>query len=233
MEKSMSIKEIRKLAKSKGIDPTGMSRSSLVRSLAKHQGKKVRKTSRVVGDLGMKGKEGKVVEIISRGKSYAKKNFRKNKSSSKLHKEVEMQQLGAKAGISPEIKEFNLNEKYIIMEKLDKNLYDMMLKKQGKLSQTHQKALLRIFRKLDKIKVFHKDPNPLNFMFCKSKLYIIDYGFAEEIKESKHGRTPNLLQMTMGLLLKFKALFPGVICGVEYPILLNVLPENLQAVILQ
>ena len=232
MEKH-TIKEIRSQARSKGIDPDGMSRASLVRAIASSEGKPTRTGYKVVGALGMKGKEGRVVEIATRGKSYARKHFRKNKNSTKLRKEVAMQKIGAKLGVSPIIKEFNLNEKYIVMTKLDRNLYDIMKKKRGQLSQTHQRALLRIFRKLDMGGVFHKDPNPLNFMFAGSKMYIIDYGFAEEIREEKHGKTPNLTQMTLGLLIKFKALFPGIICGVEYPILLNSLPVQLQSIVLQ
>jgi len=233
LQRSPPIKDLRALAVSKGVDPEGMSKSSLIRALAAMKGETKKPAYKIIKNLGMKGKEGHVVEIVTRGKSYAKKQFRKNKSSIKLRKEVAMQKIGAKLGVSPTIKEFNLNEKYIIMTKLDKNLYDIMRKKHGQLSQTHQRALLRIFKKLDKGGVFHKDPNPLNFMFAGTKLQIIDYGFAEEIKDEKHGKNPNLYQMTLGLLIKFKSLFPGIICGVEYPILLNALPVHLQSVILQ
>ena len=71
--------------------------------------------------------------------------------------------------------------------------------------------MLTIFSKLDTIGIFHKDPNPLNFLFDNDdKLFIIDFGFAEKINTKLHGDAPNMDQMTLGLLIKFKTLFPGV-----------------------
>ena len=224
-----SIKEMRIHAEKKGIDPRGMSKTTLRNAIMRASGQSPKiKRYRTVKSLGRKGKEGSVFEVKLRGKSYAKKQFRKSKSAAKIEKEVAMQKIGTKAGISPIIREFNLNDKYIIMQKLEKNLYDVMQRRGGTMAKVHQRALLRIFRKLDKVMVFHKDPNPVNFMFTSDNvLKIIDYGFAEEINVRKHGLKPNREQMTLGLLLKFKKLFPGV----EYEILENSLPIHLQEIL--
>jgi tRNA A-37 threonylcarbamoyl transferase component Bud32 len=110
------------------------------------------------------------------------------------------------------VKEFNLNSKYIIMDVIDgESMYARMKKKQGKLSVKQQKELLAIFSKLDTLDIFHKDPNPLNFLFdTDDKLFIIDFGFAEKSNAARHGDAPNMDQMTLGLLIKFKTLFPRV-----------------------
>jgi predicted Ser/Thr protein kinase len=161
--------------------------------------------------LGAKGKDGLVylVESLDSNLKYAMKTFRSNKSSKSIKEEARLQKIAAKAGISPTIIEYDTVFNYIVMEKLDHNLLDIMKAQNKDLTKTQQNQLIKIFKKLDEILIFHSDPNPLNFMMKKNKMYIIDFGFAKEIDDKvikKYGSTPNLSLMTLGFILKLKGL---------------------------
>tara|TARA_Y100000389_G_C17471034_1_gene530931 strand:- start:1735 stop:2307 length:573 start_codon:yes stop_codon:yes gene_type:complete len=160
--------------------------------------------------LGNKGKEGTVYLVTNKGKEYAMKTFRKNKSSTKLKLEAKLQRMAAEKGISPNVIAVNVNNKYILMEKLDTTLHDLLIKKRGILSEVIQRQIICLYNKLDKTGVFHGDASILNFMFKNKKLYLIDFGMSVEITGAlvkKLGtKTPNLDIMTLGLVLKFKEL---------------------------
>jgi serine/threonine protein kinase len=98
------------------------------------------------------------------------------------------------------------------MEKLDINLFDILKKNDGKLTKKQQEEIIELFEKLDKIKIFHKDPNPLNFMYDSNKnMKIIDFGFAEMIEENPKIINPNIEFMILGFLIKLKKLFPNTV----------------------
>lgn len=224
-----SVRELKKLARNNGIDTTGMSRATLEYEIAKLGDSKVKNVYQPIAQLGVKGRDGKVFLVKTKsGRTYAKKQFRGNRSTNAINLEVMLQKEAASVGIAPKIKEYSLKDKYIVMEALDKDMYSKMQKRGGKLSQKNQREILRMFKLLDKIGIFHKDPNPLNFMFDEvGQLFIIDFGFSSRIDMKKDGATPNKDQMTLGLLLKFKALFPCV----EYPILVKSLKPQLLAIL--
>ena len=154
------------------------------------------------------GKEGTTYLVETNGKEYAMKTFRKQKSSNTLRKEAELQNMAAEMGVSPRVVDVDTVSKYIVMEKLDRHLYDVLKKNKGVMSQNIQKQIITIFRKLDTAGVFHGDANLLNYMFKGRQLYVIDFGMAKEITNrlvSKLGtHTPNLHIMTLGLVLKLK-----------------------------
>ena len=128
--------------------------------------------------------------------------------------------IAAKHDLSPKIKEIDTDNRYIVMEKLDFNLIDYIKKNKGILSISVQKRIIEIVNKLDEIKVFHGDPNPLNFMFKGNKLYIIDFGFSKKINSNikkDHGTVfVNKKFMILGLLIKLKEVyttkFPEIKC---------------------
>ena len=136
------------------------------------------------------------------------KTFRKNKSSTTLRKEAELQNMAAGEGASPRVIDIDTVSKYIVMEKMDKHLFDIMKKSSGNISHNVQRQIITLFRKLDKAGVFHGDANLMNYMFKGRKLYIIDFGMSKEITTSlvkKLGTvTPNLDIMTLGLVLKLR-----------------------------
>lgn len=201
-------------AKKLSINTRGMSKTTLKyqiekKNLGKSPSKKVYKNTGK--KLGLDGKEGKVYEVSYRNKIYAKKQFKKTKSSKNIEKEVQFQKLAGKFGLAPKVKEYNLEDKYIIMEKMNVNLFDILKQKEGKLTKKQQEDIIDIFQRLDKHYIFHKDPNPLNFMYdnCKT-LKIIDFGFSEMIDENPKIKNPNMEYMILGLLIKLQKLFPGV-----------------------
>jgi len=161
--------------------------------------------------LGEKGKEGTTFLVRNReGKEYAMKTFRKQKSSKNLKKESELQKMAAAIGASPEVIEIDTVSKYIVMEKMDTHLVDLIKKQEGILTKHQQKQIISIYKKLDRAQVFHGDANLLNYMCKGRKLYIIDFGMAKEITPNlikKLGtETPNMQIMTLGLALKLKNL---------------------------
>lgn len=164
--------------------------------------------------LGNTGKEGKTFKIKSKNKFYALKKFKKRKSKANILKEARFQHTASLSGISPKIYECNLDDKHIIMTKLDTNLFKILKDSKGKLSIKYQKEIVRIINSLDKINIFHGDPNPANFMLKDGKLYIIDYGFAKitdtKLQVKLKTKTPNKKFMILGFILKCKESFGDV-----------------------
>ena len=90
--------------------------------------------------LGEKGKEGTTFLVTTKdGTEYAMKTFRKQKSSANLRKEAELQKMAADVGISPNVIDIDTVSKYIVMEKMDKHLVDLMKQQQGELTKQQQK----------------------------------------------------------------------------------------------
>jgi tRNA A-37 threonylcarbamoyl transferase component Bud32 len=163
-----------------------------------------------IKQLGVEGKEGKVflVKELFKDRIFAMKCFKNTKSDKKIILEAKLQIKAAKKGISPMVFEIDTDLKYIIMEKMNENLFDILKENGGKLSDQMQLDMIKIFKSLDEIKVFHSDPNPLNFMIRTKHLKIIDFGFAKKINSSlvkKHETlNPNIKFMITGFILKMK-----------------------------
>ena len=47
---------------------------------------------------------------------------------------------------------------------MDRSLMDIIKKYRGKIPQKYQKQIIRLIENLDKVRIFHGDPNPMNFM---------------------------------------------------------------------
>jgi len=174
----------------------------------KYKRKKIDKYTRGK-QLGERGKEGTTFLVTTEDETeYAMKTFRKQKSSTTLRKEAELQKLAADLGASPNVIDRDTVSKYIVMEKMDRHLVDVMKSQSGDLTTHQQKQIITIYKKLDEAKVFHGDANLLNYMYKGRKLYIIDFGMAREITTAlvkKLGTsTPNISIMTLGMVLKLK-----------------------------
>jgi predicted Ser/Thr protein kinase len=158
--------------------------------------------------LGAKGKEGTTYLVVSNNNEYAMKTFRKQKSSTTLCKEAELQKMAADVGVSPNVIDIDTVSKYIVMERMDCHLVDVIKKQNGNLTKNQQKEILSIYKKLDKARVFHGDVNLMNYMYKNNKLFIIDFGMSKEITSAlikKLGTDkPNIHIMTLGLALKLR-----------------------------
>lgn len=166
--------------------------------------------------LGHEGKDGRTFMVCKKHNQehliYALKLFRESKANTKLESEIQLQQLAADNGIAPSIIESSVKDKFIVMNKLDCTLYECFKKQKGQLNLTQQKAVVRLFKKLDACELLHNDPNPLNFMRKGRRWYIIDYGLSKRINASVRrdfGSQPNVLSMTMGLMLQLRTLYSG------------------------
>lgn len=161
--------------------------------------------------LGEKGKEGTTYLVeTSDGKQYAMKTFRKQKSSTNLRKEADLQKKAADEDAAPNVLDIDTVSKYIVMEKMDKHLVDVMKTQGGDIKESQQRQIISLYRKMDKAKVFHGDSNIMNYMIKKGKIYMIDFGMAKEVTgsltRSLGTNTPNMHIMTLGIVLKLKEL---------------------------
>jgi len=182
----------------------------------------------ILGQLGSSGKEGTTFLVKNkRGDEYAMKMFPKQKSVNMLLKEAAFQKQVARHGLAPSVKEVDEENKYIVMEKLDKNLFDIVKKHNGEIPDTVQKKIVNIIKKMDDTGVFHGDPNPANFMLKGNTMYMIDYGFAKDIDDrlikKYETNSPNMKFMILGLILKLKDIYKDHNPDIEYKALSKML----------
>lgn len=209
-----SFENLKKMAREMGLG-NRRSRSEYIRDIQgafgeyeKYKTDKIDKYTRI-RQLGNKGKEGTTYLVVDKkNHEFAMKTFRKAKSSKTLKMEYSLQKKAASVGVAPRVVEYDSVSKYIVMEKMDTHLVDVMKKQKGNLKRSQQYEILNIFEKLDEVGVFHGDSNILNYMIKGNKIYIIDFGFSKEINErlvKKLGTsTPNIRIMTLGLVLKLR-----------------------------
>jgi len=215
---SLSDRKLKKIATSFGIRH-GDTREDTIKNIY-DQYNDVKKyiSYTYIKQLGKEGKDGRTFLALDRNhKEVAIKIFRKNKKASSIEREAKLQAEAAKIGISPKVIEYDGHAKYIVMEKLDSTLFDYFRKQQGQLTLDQQKAVIDLFHKLDKCKIFHGDPNPLNFMEKNGKWYIIDFGFAKPINSKtipRYGETPNMKYMPLGFKLKLTRIYDK--CKLHY-----------------
>lgn len=162
--------------------------------------------SYIRGDqLGDAGKDAVTYKV---NKKYAIKQYKPNKSSSVIAKEAELQRRLAIVNACPKVIDVDVKRKYILMDRLDKHLFDTESDKS--VSLDHQIQLVKLYDRMDSVGIFHGDANPLNYMTKGKKLYVIDFGMSKEITPKlikKLGTdTPNRHIMTLGMILKMKAM---------------------------
>ena len=179
--------------------------------------------------LGMPGKDGITYLVWDHKteKYYAMKTYKKHKSVNIIKKEFDLQNIASKHGISPKVIDINETDKYIVMEKMEKTLVDLINEQNGYLSSTQQNQIIHLFYELDKLEIFHNDPNPLNIMLDKNnKFYIIDFGFARNfnLKDYKNfGTHPNKSVLCLGLLIWLKKI--GFDCS-KFKLLMDNISEQ-------
>lgn len=219
--KKLPFSELRAMATAMGLSKQKSIQGyvdEITTSFKEYESYKKNKIDRYVisEQLGQKGKEGDVylVRDNHNNNNYAMKRFRRNKSSINLKKEAHIQSRAAKHFICPQVYDYDTVSKYIVMEKIDNNLFNLLRKQKGKMATTYQKQMINILQKLDEIGIFHGDASPLNFMITGRKLYIIDFGFAKDINTTLikkfKTKSPNMKFMVIGFILKMREIVPGV-----------------------
>ncbi len=207
---SLSVKDLREMATKFHIQ--GRTKKELVHNLFTYYcDLKKHIDYRFIKQLGREGKDGRTFLVEDNQKcQFALKLFKPTKHRAQIQKEIEMQIQAATAGIAPNVVDYDLDGRYIVMEKLDMTLFEYFRKQNGHLTLAQQKSVVDLFKRLDACGVLHGDPNILNFMRKGRKWYAIDYGFAKPITDSvrsRYGDTPNYKVMTMGLIVQLKRLF--------------------------
>ena len=178
----------------------------------------------ILEQLGVKGKEGTTFLVKNKkGELYAMKTFSKQKSENAIMREATHQKQVARHGLAPVVRDINTTHKYIVMDKLDKNLFDIVKKNNGNIPDAIQRKIVGLIKKMDETGVFHGDPNPANFMMKGNIMYMIDYGFSRDIDDKlvkKHQtNTPNSKFMIIGLILKLKDIYREHNGNIEYKVL--------------
>ena len=153
-----------------------------------------------------KGNYGTQTFSLRKNTEIAVKTFKPKKSTNKIQKEASYQSEAAAAGISPTIYGVNLEERYIVMQKLcslpakDYQGYE--------LPDRYQYQLCALMGRLDSIGILHGDMNALNVMLdTNERSYMIDFGFAKKITAAvtrKHGQHPNITVSLWGLIRGFQ-----------------------------
>ncbi len=229
VEKNRSVNKIQAVEKIQTVEKTGKIRKQVINTSVNTEIKKTTDGKyTILKQLGKTGKEGTTFLVVDKkGCEYAMKVFPKQKSINTLLKEVEHQREAARHGIAPEVKEINEEGKYIVMEKLDKNLFDIVKKNNGEIPDTIQRKIANVIKRMDETGVFHGDPNPANFMMKGTAMYMIDYGFARDIDDKLmkkyETKTPNKKFMILGLILKLKEIYRDHNPNIEYKVLSKIL----------
>lgn len=212
-----NLKELKNFARSVDIDVSNLDKKQLITELIKvlkiyeKYMTKQQSMYEKIQQLGKPGKDG-ITFLVKNKKEefFAMKTFKKSKSSDAIILEGTLQKKAAKAGAAPSVYEINPIYNYIIMDKMDEHLIDIMKNQNGNLTKTQQNDVIRLFKKLDNSGIFHGDSNIMNYMYYDKKLYLIDYGMSKEIcpKLTKKLGTdkPNINIMLLGFILKLKEL---------------------------
>lgn len=203
------IGELRDIAKSLGCGRCDTLTKTELLVLITNTIPKTSKKYKIGNQIGNTGKEAKTFSVTdSSRKEFAMKTFRKTKSGERIQEEVDFQKRCAALEISPRILDYSTSDKFIVMEKMDGHLYEIIKVHDGCLSEKIQKRVVEIFKLLDKAGVFHGDANVMNYMLKNGKVFIIDFGFSKEIDDAlikKLGtKTPNMTIMLLGFILKLK-----------------------------
>jgi tRNA A-37 threonylcarbamoyl transferase component Bud32 len=216
----LTVRDLKNISGIAKVSTTGKRKKDIVDLLNKKFELDHKNKYKKIKSLGVKGKDGNVFEVENQGKKYALKQFRKNKPIEMLKKEAEMLKICSKHGISPAIFEVDVASRFIVMDLLGSSLFDTLNSTKGIMSLYQQEEFVLLILKLDKIGIYHGDPSPLNFLFDKDRLKVIDFGFSERIDKKfidKHNTsTPNQKFMLLGFILKMKSLGVDVDSNYSY-----------------
>ena len=225
-----SMHELKKMAKNMELH-TRRSKDDMIKDISKafkeyeeYKRQKIDKYQKI-NILG-NGKEGTTYLVKTiKDKEYAMKSFKSSKSSRKIEREFNLQKKAYKYKICPKPYSLDTVSKYIIMEKLDYHLLNLL--KKG-LTRSQQERIYYIYDCLDKAGIFHDDANISNYMVKEDEIYIIDFGYAKDIDDrlvkKLNTKTPNKDLMTIGFILMLKE---HNYDKSNYKYLLRKLPDNI------
>ena len=204
-----NFSELKKMAKNMGLN-SKKSKSDYIfdiqtafKEYDNYKKNKIDKYTRTK-QIGNKHKKGIIYEVTdNKNNIFIMKTFKKNKSSNHLKLEYNIQKKASLFDIAPKVIEYDSISKYIVMEKMDEHLLDV-IQRQGTLTQHQQLRILEIFKVLDNIGIFHCNPGINNYMIKDNKIYIIDFGSVTEINTKLIGT--NSQTMTIELINTFKTL---------------------------
>ena len=139
------------------------------------------------------GKEGKISAVSLNGYICIMKQFKKQKSVARLHKEAEFQKSAAALGVAPPVLYVDNLEKRIFMEGLPHLFLDIAKTRRPPVMLPSEVARIEfILNTLDDNDIFHNDGNCRNLMMdANGVIFLIDYGMAKKPTNKKIKR-PNM-----------------------------------------
>ena len=129
------------------------------------------------------GLESKIFETSDEKGTYIVKQWKEPSNINSILYQLHMQQKCVEFGISPKIIAINLDTKRVLMEKFHCNLLTFLTKMKNKHSHTLMKdiqdGIIHQWKSLDKLQIFHNDPNICNIMLDSNfNVKLIDFGFS-------------------------------------------------------
>lgn len=209
-----SFYQLKNIAEDFGIDSYKKSKPDLYQMILKHfsvEEREIQPTKRKciykkIKQIGRGGTDSTVYLTKKGSKEYVMKTFHSNVKKADIKKEVQNQLLAK--GLSPEVIDFDYDDRYIIMEKMDTHVVDYITKNKGKFPLKHQKRLIELFTSLDNNGIYQSDPNILNYMLKDDKIFMIDFGMSKSINKSlikKMGtNNPNMKYTLLSFICKLK-----------------------------
>lgn len=158
-----------------------------------------------------KGRDGKIYDLSPQR---VLKQYRLNKNTHSIVREYNFQKQAAQHSLAPQVYGMRPDPKgrlCVVMEKMNHTLMDE-IRKDNDLKEEWQREMIRILSCLDRLKIFHGDISPLNFMIKNGKLYVIDFGMSREMDQrclDQYGKHPNLSVGLNSFVLKLREFVPN------------------------
>lgn len=156
------------------------------------------------------GRDGKIYDI---GQDRVVKIFEATKPFKEVLQEYVCQQHAARHQLAPRV--YSLTKMHgrwaIVMEKMDRTLMDVIRESNG-LSVNVQKEMVRLLCEMDRHNIFHGDVSPLNFMFKKNRLYLIDFGMScliDENFQKQYGSNSNCKVGILAFIYRLREHIPS------------------------
>jgi serine/threonine protein kinase len=156
------------------------------------------------------GHSGQTARVHASGQN-AVKIFNADIPAERIRREAVLQREAARQGLAPRVVSWDSTS--ITMERMDETLYHRLKRDGFRMAEPLQRRFIEILRGLDELRIFHGDPNPLNFMLKDGRLYIGDFGMASRITAATAAehRTwgVNMAYMPMGFLMRLADVVKG------------------------
>lgn len=137
-------------------------------------------------ELG-KGQQATVYQIYNfrHGKAVARKVLKRcdDKAQTDMMEEVRLQRIAAKKGLAPEVVHFHKKRCVLDMQPLGKSLKQMITDEGGRISEDHQRDVVRLIKKLVDAGIDHPDLHAENILLSDGHFAAIDFAGVTQLSQ--------------------------------------------------